>query len=108
MASKDGSLRFLKGLMVGGAVAATMALLYAPKSGKKLRKDIRKKSNNLINEAESKFDDLQEMAESVLGDTEKRLNKMRKNTESAIDDLVKRVKDMRENVEGRVNNTFKN
>lgn len=108
MALKNGSIKFVEGFMIGGAVAATMALLYAPKTGKKLRKDIRKKSNELMDEAESRFDDIQQMAENVVGDAEKRIKKIRKNTESAIDDLVKRVKDVRGNVEDVVNHTFKN
>jgi gas vesicle protein len=108
MALKNGSMKFVEGLMIGGAVAATVALLYAPKSGKKLRKDIRRKSNELIDDAESRFDDIQEMAENVVDDAEKRIKKIRKNTESAIDDLVKRVKDVRGNVEDVVSHTFKN
>ncbi len=102
MSYKDEGYSFLTGLMIGGAVAATFALLYAPKSGKKLRKDIRKKSSNLLNEAESKYKDLQDLADDVISDTEKRLNRTRKNAESAIDDIVKRMKDVRSSVEDKV------
>ncbi|MBN2367317.1 MAG: YtxH domain-containing protein [Calditrichaeota bacterium] len=94
MASKEQGYSFFTGLMLGGAVAATFALLYAPKSGKKLRKDIRKKSGNLLNEAESRYKELQDMAEDVLSDTEKRINMMKKNADTAIDDIMKKVKDI--------------
>jgi len=34
---------FIKGLLIGGVVGSGFALLYAPKSGKKIRYDIGKK-----------------------------------------------------------------
>ncbi|MEO8513663.1 MAG: YtxH domain-containing protein [Ignavibacteria bacterium] len=36
--------------LVGSAIGGTIALLYAPKSGKHLRKDISRKTNDLIDE----------------------------------------------------------
>lgn len=34
---------FLRGLLLGGLVGAVAALLYAPKSGKEMRRDIKRK-----------------------------------------------------------------
>ena len=40
---------------IGGAVAgAVLALLYAPKSGRELRADIREKTDNFLDEAEER------------------------------------------------------
>jgi gas vesicle protein len=41
----DNSSRIVAALLLGGAVGAAIALLYAPKSGRKTRKDIAKAAN---------------------------------------------------------------
>jgi len=53
------------GFLSGGAIVALVALLYAPKSGKELRKDIKDKTDHyydetgkLISDAKSKAKDL--------------------------------------------------
>lgn len=42
---------FLIGLLAGGVIGAITALLYAPKSGKELRSEIKKKANDLAENA---------------------------------------------------------
>lgn len=41
---------FFISFLVGSAVGSTIALLYAPKSGKYLRRDISRKTNELLDE----------------------------------------------------------
>ena len=41
---------FFISFLLGGAVGSTLALLYAPKSGKHLRNDISRKTNDLFEE----------------------------------------------------------
>ncbi len=47
--------RMAKGLLIGflagSVVGAVVALLYAPKSGKELRQDIKRKTNEMVEEA---------------------------------------------------------
>ncbi len=56
--------------LLGGAVGGTIALLYAPTKGKYLRKDISRKTNELIKEGKRKtydsWNDAKEKAESLL------------------------------------------
>jgi gas vesicle protein len=42
----------LIGFLAGSAVGAVLALLYAPKSGKELRADIRQKTDDILEDAE--------------------------------------------------------
>ena len=42
---------FLGGLITGGILGGIAGLLFAPKSGKKLRRDISKKTDEIIDEA---------------------------------------------------------
>jgi gas vesicle protein len=87
------------GFLAGSVVGAIAALLYAPKSGKELRSDIKKKAGDfaedaqeyvrnarqrtveLINQGKDRSDalvsDAKEQAESLLGDAEKMLSGIR-------------------------------
>ena len=49
---------FLAGFLIGGAIGGAIALLYAPKSGKQLRDDISRKTNELIGEGKIRTDRL--------------------------------------------------
>ena len=42
--------RFLTGIMVGALVGSTVALLYAPDSGAKLRDNLRARGENFLDE----------------------------------------------------------
>jgi len=47
------------GFGIGAVAGAVLALLYAPLSGKKLQKKIAGVTENLIDQVEEKFDDVQ-------------------------------------------------
>jgi hypothetical protein len=47
--------RFWRGLVIGGVVGGVIALLFAPKNGQEIRRDIRKKADAMKDEAERKM-----------------------------------------------------
>jgi gas vesicle protein len=47
----------INGFLIGGTVGGLVSLFFAPKSGKKLRKDIKDKSNKILQEAEKIIND---------------------------------------------------
>lgn len=54
--SKDGMARgLLIGFLAGSALGAVIALLYAPKSGKEMRKDIKDKASDIKDEVAEKL-----------------------------------------------------
>jgi gas vesicle protein len=53
--------------LLGGAIGSTIALLFAPKSGKLLRNDISRKTNELIEEGKVKTDHLWNNAKEEVG-----------------------------------------
>ena len=69
---------FFVSFLMGGAIGGGIALLYAPESGKRLRKDIGKKSNELLDEgkkmAYDTWIDAKEKAESTLDSANDFLN----------------------------------
>jgi len=69
----------VKGLLIGGLIGAVAGILYAPKSGKATREDIRESAEELLEKAKSRYEEayrkIEELAhyekESVIGKTER-------------------------------------
>ncbi len=72
------------GIFLGGLIGSAVALLYAPTSGKKLRKKIADKSENI-------FDDAQDLYESSKGKAEGLLKEGKRKAADLIDDAKKIV-----------------
>ena len=58
--SADKNKGLLLGFLAGGVIGAVIALLYAPKSGRELRKDIKVKTDEYIEDAEKYINDARE------------------------------------------------
>ncbi len=82
----DGS-DFIKGVFFGGLIGGVIALLYAPKSGKEMREEIRQRSLELMDETESGLELVQKRAEEILADATKQIDELRKEAEKAAGNL---------------------
>jgi hypothetical protein len=60
---------FVKGLIFGCVGGALAGLLFAPKSGKKLRADIKEKGSDALKDTKEFYFDAQKKAKSVFDDT---------------------------------------
>jgi gas vesicle protein len=72
------------GLIAGGAIGAVLALLYAPKSGKELRSDIKEKADNLLEGADDALKAAKSQAGQIVSDAKTRSVQL-------IDDAKKRA-----------------
>jgi gas vesicle protein len=112
--NSDGTKSFIFGLLAGSAIGAILALLYAPKSGKELRADIKAKTDELMDSADTALrevraklpdistearkrgeqiiSDVKSQASSLLEDADKVLNTVRQRSGSILDEGV-RLKD---------------
>jgi gas vesicle protein len=88
------------GLLAGGAIGALLALLYAPKSGKELRADIREKAEDLIEGAEGYMDAARHRAGEIVSEARKRsdqlVNDAKKKADSLLSDADKVLSDVRQ------------
>lgn len=75
---------FLLGLLAGGVIGGLTALLYAPKSGKELRKDIGKKSREVVKDTEQYVESAKVKASEILSDS-------RRKAESLLSDARKKA-----------------
>ncbi len=83
MASSNDKLTgFLTGLLAGGIAGAAIALLYAPSSGKVLRRKIGRTTEEML-------DDINEYYESGLSKAEELFHDGKKKASNIIDDAKK-------------------
>ncbi len=83
---------------MGGAIGGTIALLYAPQKGKYLRKDISRKTNDLLKEGKkitrNSWNDAKEKTENIIESANDALNtnvkKIVRNTEK-LKDAISRI-----------------
>ena len=79
----------LIGFLAGGAIGAILALLYAPKSGKELRSDIREKTDEYIDEAEKYLAEAHGKAKELINEGKKRGEKIIADAKGKADVLLK-------------------
>ena len=66
----------------GGLIGAAFALLYAPKSGREVRKNLRRG----LHKANEKVGDLREQAEDIMAEGRRQARALRQQAEDILDD----------------------
>lgn len=78
----------LIGFLTGAAVGSIMALLFAPKSGKELRKNIKNKSQDLIEDADEYLMKAKDKASQLINEGKKKSEKLVSETKEKVDTLL--------------------
>ena len=84
MAEKKGG--FAAGALLGAAVGAVAALLYAPKSGEETRADLKKKAQDMKDQAQTEADKALKKANQVKDDVAAKAERMKNDAQTAADD----------------------
>ncbi|MEE9911726.1 MAG: YtxH domain-containing protein [Deltaproteobacteria bacterium] len=79
------SKNYVVGFLIGGAVGAALGILFAPKSGKELRADIRQKSEDLYGKAKDKYDETVHTVENVVKQAKDTLADQKERLEKGIE-----------------------
>ncbi len=88
MSEEKGNVKgFLLGLLAGGLAGSLIALLYAPKSGTELRRDIKDKKNELLDDADEYMQNAKQKANELVREGKRR-------AESIIEDAKKKGSDL--------------
>ncbi|GBD86714.1 YtxH-like protein [bacterium BMS3Abin03] len=77
------------GFIAGGALGAALALLYAPKSGKELRQDIKIKTDDYFDEAEKYIAEAKDKAIDLINEGKKKSEKIIKDAKIKSEELLK-------------------
>lgn len=78
---------FLTGLLTGAAIGGIIALLYAPKSGKETREQIKKK-----------FEELEKELENLKGEAGKKTGKVRNDLAEKLAELQREIENLSKSV----------
>jgi gas vesicle protein len=73
---------YIKTFLTGGVIGATLALLYTPKSGREIRKNLRRG----LHRANEKVGDLREQAEDIMAEGRKQAKALRQQAEDILDE----------------------
>jgi len=92
--SDHGSL--LKGILIGGIAGAIVALMYAPKAGKELREEIKKKSSELKDELDKKYEETKETASKIVEENINRVEILQREAEEKLKQAQKLAIDILE------------
>jgi gas vesicle protein len=101
MEQNNGTVKgFIIGLLAGGAIGAVLALLYAPKSGKELRRDLTEGAEEILGEAEHAVAAARSRASEIVSDARQRSDQLisdaRKRASSLLDDAEKVMSGVRQ------------
>lgn len=89
MADDSGTTKgFIFGLLAGSAIGAMLALLYAPKSGKELRADLKAKSDDLMSNAENILDEARTKLPEISSEAKKRSEQLISDAKSQANSLL--------------------
>ncbi|MEW6701129.1 MAG: YtxH domain-containing protein [Bacteroidota bacterium] len=78
----------LIGFLTGAAVGSILALLFAPKSGKELREDIKNKSQDFIEDADGYISKAKDKASQLINEGKKKSEKLVADTKEKVDTLL--------------------
>jgi gas vesicle protein len=86
------SEKFVKGLVIGflagGAIGAALALLYAPKSGRELRADLRTKADDLMTDADTYVEAARTRAGEIVSEARRRSESLISDTKAKATSLI--------------------
>jgi gas vesicle protein len=76
-------MNLFKGLLIGTAVGALAGILFAPKSGKELRSDIKQKGNEILKDGKEIYADASTKAKEVYAEVKHQANDCMRSAEIA-------------------------
>ena len=84
---------FFKGLLIGGTLGALAGILFAPKSGKKLRSDIKEKGSEFLNDGKKIYADASTKAKEIFEDVKHQAKDLKKEAEDTGEKIAGEVQE---------------
>ena len=95
------------GFIAGGALGAALALLYAPKSGKELRQEIKVKTDDYLGEAEKYIAEAKDKAIDLINEGKKKSEKIIKDARVKSEELLKDAEKVLEDARSKTDELVK-
>ena len=95
----------LLGFIAGGAIGAIFGMLYAPKSGRELRDDLRQKSDEYLDEADKYIAEARDRAKELINEGKKRSDKLISDAKIKSAELLKDAEKVFNDAKSKANKT---
>jgi gas vesicle protein len=82
-----------KGILIGSALGAAAGILFAPKSGKELRSDIKKKGNKILKDGKEIYSDAGIKAKEIFGEVKHQAKELKEDAEDAGEKISGKVQE---------------
>jgi gas vesicle protein len=82
----------IKGLLIGGLVGAGLGILYAPKSGKQTREQIRNSAQEVLEKAKAQYEEAYKKVDELTRDNKEKLADKKERLKRALDAGVEAFK----------------
>jgi gas vesicle protein len=84
---------FCMGLLIGGAIGALAGILFALKSGKELRSDIKEKGSEILKDGKEIYADANTKAKEIIGEVKHQAKDLKKEAEGTGEKIAGKVQE---------------
>jgi len=94
MEKENGRGIFLRGLFTGAILGGLVGILFAPKSGKELRAEIKKKGAETFEDAKEFYSDARGKAKAILEDARRRADELKREADRQLAEARQRAREI--------------
>jgi gas vesicle protein len=87
---------FIKGIILGGIIGGVLGILYAPQSGRKTRKDINRKAEELLTQAKEDYETTLKKSGKAYESTVKQLKHLESSAKEKVGEMEEKVEELAE------------
>ena len=85
---------FFMGFLIGGVLGALAGILFAPKSGKELRSDIREKGSGLLKDGKEIYADASTKAKEIIEEARHQAKELKKDADRHLSEAHQKAKEI--------------
>lgn len=89
-----GHSNFLRGLLTGAILGGLVGVLFAPKSGKELRAELKKKGSEAFEEAKEIYSDARGKAKAILEDARRRAEELKREADRQLAEARQKAREI--------------
>jgi gas vesicle protein len=87
---------FIKGIILGGVIGGVLGILYAPQSGRKTRKDITGKAEELLSKAKEEYEATLKKSSKAYESAVKQLKHLESSAKEKVGEMEEKVEELTE------------
>jgi gas vesicle protein len=89
----------LKGFIIGGILGALAGIFFAPKSGKELRSDLKKKGSEVLTDAKGNYTNTRTKAKEIIEDAKHQAEELKKQVDRHLSEAHRKGREILARVE---------